>query len=110
MVCTCSEYVCECVNLLEMYRWKIGGVAPNALHICVEGRLTLLTMWKRCVSFLERERYVVVTSCVCAWWTELKTNECEAFGEVYKRSSTRGLRCSSVWAECNGEAVDRSLH
>ena len=72
----------------------------------MEGRLTLLTMWKRCVSFLERERYVVVTSCVCAWWTELKTNECEAFGEVYKRSSTRGLRCSSVWAECNGEAVE----
>ena len=106
MVCTCSECVCECVFLLEMYRCvrgeKIGGVAPNALHICVEGRLTLLTMWKRCVSFLERERYVVVTSCVCAWWTELKTNECEAFGEVYKRSSTRGLRCSSVWAECNG--------
>ena len=58
------------------------------------------------MSFLERERYVVVTSCVCAWWTELKTNECEAFGEVYKRSSTRGLRCSSVWAECNGEAVE----
>ena len=27
-----------------------------------------------------RERYVVVTSCVCAWWTELKTNECEALG------------------------------
>ena len=53
-----------------------------------------------------RERYVVVTSCVCAWWTELKTNEREAFGEVYKRSSTRGLRCSSVWAECNGEAVE----
>lgn len=88
MVCTCSEYVCECVNLLEMYRWKIGGVAPNALHICVEGRLTLLTMWKRCVSFLERERYVVVTSCVCAWWTELKTNECEALGEVIKRLGT----------------------
>ena len=27
-----------------------------------------------------RVRYVVVTSCVCAWWTELKTNECEALG------------------------------
>ena len=27
-----------------------------------------------------RERYVVVTSCVCAWWTELKTNEREALG------------------------------
>ena len=94
------------------------------------------------MSFLERERYVVVTSCVCAWWTELKTNEREALGEVIKRlgtlvtlgetrfssnlsvdyvgqvtqgqwqerSSTRGLRCSSVWAECNGEAVDKSLH
>ena len=57
-----------------------------------------------------RERYVVVTSCVCAWWTELKTNEREALGEVIKRSSTRGLRCSSVWAERNGEAVDKSLH
>ena len=32
------------------------------------------------MSFLERERYVVVTSCVCAWWTELKTNECEVLG------------------------------
>lgn len=27
-----------------------------------------------------RERYVVDTSCVCAWWTELKTNEREALG------------------------------
>ena len=27
-----------------------------------------------------RERYVVVTSCVCAWWMELKTNECETLG------------------------------
>ena len=53
-----------------------------------------------------REIYVVVTSCVCAWWTELKTNEREAFGGVYKRSSTRGLCCSSVWAECNGVAVE----
>lgn len=40
------------------------------------------------MSFLERERYVVVTSCVCAWWTELKTNECEALGEVIKRLGT----------------------
>lgn len=69
-------------------RCENWGVAPNALHICVEGRLTLLTMWKRCVNFLERERYVVVTSCVCAWWTELKTNECEVLGEVIKRLGT----------------------
>ena len=40
------------------------------------------------MSFLERERYVVVTSCVCAWWTELKTNEREAFGGVIKRLGT----------------------
>ena len=57
-----------------------------------------------------RERYVVATSCVCAWWTELKTNEREALGGDIKRSLTRGLRCSSVWAECNGVAVDKSLH
>ena len=61
----CSEYVCECVNLLEMYRWKNGGVAPNALHICVEGRLTLLTMCMRCVSFCERRITVVYSLCMC---------------------------------------------
>ena len=48
MVCTCSEYVCECVFLLKMYRCvrggKIGGVAPNALHICVEGSYVLPTV------------------------------------------------------------------
>ena len=87
-MCTCSECVCECVFLLEMYRCENGGVAPNVLHICVGGSYVLLTLWKRCVSFLERVRYVVSTSCVCAWWTELKTNECEALGEVYKRSQT----------------------
>lgn len=83
-MCTCSEYVCECVNLLGEVgacgRCEIGGVAPNVLHICVGGSYVLLTLWKRCVSFLERVRYVVITSCVCAWWTELKTNECEALG------------------------------
>ena len=80
MVCTCSECVCECVDLLGEERVRNGGVAPNVLHICVGGSYVLLTLWKRCVSFLERERYVVVTSCVCAWWTELKTNEREALG------------------------------
>lgn len=59
---------------------EIGGVAPNVLHICVGGSYVLLTLWKRCVSFLERERYVVATSCVCAWWTELKMNEREVLG------------------------------
>lgn len=80
MVCTCSECVCESVRIGENVGAWNGGVAPNVLHICVGGSYVLLTLWKRCVSFLERERYVVATNCVCAWWTELKTNECEALG------------------------------
>ena len=72
------------------------------------------------MSFLERERYVVVTSCVCAWWTELKTNECEAFGgdingaqhedyvaRVFGRSVTALTYKRSVMSFL---AVDRSLH
>ena len=44
MVCTCSEYVCECVKIGEKGGWKIGGVAPNALHICVGGSYVLPTV------------------------------------------------------------------
>ena len=48
MVCTCSEYVCECVKIGEKGECvrgeKIGGVAPNALHICVGGSYVLLTV------------------------------------------------------------------
>ena len=44
VVCTCSEYVGACVKIGEKSRWKIGGVAPNALHICVGGSYVLPTV------------------------------------------------------------------
>ena len=44
MVCTCSECVCECVNLLGEVGDGNRGVAPNALHICVGGSYVLPTV------------------------------------------------------------------
>ena len=64
-MCTCSEYVCECVRIGEKVCVKIGGVAPNALHICVEGSYILPTLCMRCVSFLMRRITVVYSLCMC---------------------------------------------